>query len=290
MAAARPRCCHHRPAPCQRRRFRRVAGRSSRPRAQPGAAQIGAHCAIRPSCRRPSAAAAAPWPSAHHGEPGAGWQMLLKASARWKRRRTGAPPARCADPVVPRGRVAAAGRAGAPADRFVRRGRPAAGGARLPPLARRRAAVAMAGRCRSRWRIRRRDWPVSPRSPPGGGAARPHPARPSGAFRHLVRFARGHRAAPEPTAPRDFAPGLPPCWPGDRHPLTIALSAVAGEPTLASRAPPPYRAADRAATHPLVRAILDAFPGRASRRCTIPVPMLRPDRRPVLGGEPSRTA
>jgi DNA polymerase-3 subunit gamma/tau len=107
---------------------------------------------------------------------------------------------------------------------------------------------------------------------------------------HLVRFAPPViELRPEPTAPRDFAARLAAVLgqaTGTRW--TIALSAVAGEPTLAEQG----TAADTArrtaaATHPLVRAILDAFPGarieavhdsRADAYGLIAAP--------VLGGEP----
>ena len=81
---------------------------------------------------------------------------------------------------------------------------------------------------------------------------------------HLVRFAPPViELRPEPDAPRDLAPRLAAVLlaaTGRRW--TIALSTAAGEPTLAAQAD----AADaarraEAAEHPLVRAILDAFPG-----------------------------
>ncbi len=81
---------------------------------------------------------------------------------------------------------------------------------------------------------------------------------------HLVRFAPPViELRPEPDAPRDLAPRLAALLleaTGIRW--TIALSREAGEPTLASQG----QAADtarrgEAALHPLVRAILDAFPG-----------------------------
>ncbi len=88
---------------------------------------------------------------------------------------------------------------------------------------------------------------------------------------HLVRFAPGIiELRPEPSAPRDLAAALA------RRLLeatgarwTIALSQLPGEPTLAAQA----RAADdarkdAAAEHPLVRAILDAFPGATIERVT----------------------
>jgi DNA polymerase-3 subunit gamma/tau len=107
---------------------------------------------------------------------------------------------------------------------------------------------------------------------------------------HLVRFAPPViELRPEPTAPRDLAARLAAVLAeatGTRW--TIALSAVAGEPTLAEQgtaADTARRAA--AATHPLVRAILAAFPGarieavhdsRADAYGLIAAP--------VLGGEP----
>jgi DNA polymerase-3 subunit gamma/tau len=81
---------------------------------------------------------------------------------------------------------------------------------------------------------------------------------------HLVRFAPPViELRPEPDAPRDLAARLAAVLAeatGSRW--TIALSAAAGEPTLAEQG----SAADAArrvvaAAHPLVRAILDAFPG-----------------------------
>ncbi len=81
---------------------------------------------------------------------------------------------------------------------------------------------------------------------------------------HLVRFAPPViELRPEPDAPRDLASRLAALLldaTGTRW--TIALSREAGEPTLASQG----QAADtarraEAATHPLVQAILDAFPG-----------------------------
>lgn len=81
---------------------------------------------------------------------------------------------------------------------------------------------------------------------------------------HLVRFAPPViEIRPEPAAPRDFAPRLAALLlkaTGARW--TIALSSAPGEPTLAeqgSTADAGRRAA--AADHPLVRAILEAFPG-----------------------------
>ena len=81
---------------------------------------------------------------------------------------------------------------------------------------------------------------------------------------HLVRFTQGLiELRPEPDAPRDLAPALAKLLleaTGERW--TIALSREAGEPTLAQQG----LAADTArrsaaADHPLVRAILEAFPG-----------------------------
>ncbi|MBV8613792.1 MAG: DNA polymerase III subunit gamma/tau [Acetobacteraceae bacterium] len=81
---------------------------------------------------------------------------------------------------------------------------------------------------------------------------------------HLVRFAPPViEIRPQPAAPRDFAPRLAAFLheaTGARW--TIALSSAAGEPTLAAQgnaAEAGRRAA--AAEHPLVRAILEAFPG-----------------------------
>ena len=107
---------------------------------------------------------------------------------------------------------------------------------------------------------------------------------------HLVRFAPPViELRPEPAAPRDLAARLAAVLAeatGARW--TIALSAVAGEPTLAVQG----TAADTArrvaaATHPLVRAILDAFPGARIEA----VHDARADAygliaAPVLGGEP----
>jgi DNA polymerase-3 subunit gamma/tau len=81
---------------------------------------------------------------------------------------------------------------------------------------------------------------------------------------HLVRFAPPVvELRPEPDAPRDLAARLAALL-GDATGTrwTIALSAAPGEPTLAeqgSAADGARRAA--AAEHPLVKAILDAFPG-----------------------------
>ena len=81
---------------------------------------------------------------------------------------------------------------------------------------------------------------------------------------HLVRFAPGViELRPQPSAPRDLAPRLAKLLldvTGERW--TIALSREPGEPTLSEQG----TAADgarraSAAEHPLVRAILDAFPG-----------------------------
>ncbi len=81
---------------------------------------------------------------------------------------------------------------------------------------------------------------------------------------HLVRFAPPViELRPQPEAPRDLAPKLATLLTeatGTRW--TIALSTAQGEPTLAEQG----NAADKArrasaADHPLVRAILDAFPG-----------------------------
>ena len=86
---------------------------------------------------------------------------------------------------------------------------------------------------------------------------------------HLVRFAPGViELRPEPDAPRDLAQKLAALLlrvTGTRW--TIAVSREPGEPTLAEQG----RAADvarrgAAEEHPLVRAILDAFPGARIQR------------------------
>ena len=81
---------------------------------------------------------------------------------------------------------------------------------------------------------------------------------------HLVRFAPGLiELRPQPGAPRDLAPALARLLlesTGTRW--TIALSQLEGEPTLAEQGLAADTARrDAAAEHPLVRAILDAFPG-----------------------------
>jgi DNA polymerase-3 subunit gamma/tau len=81
---------------------------------------------------------------------------------------------------------------------------------------------------------------------------------------HLVRFAPGViELRPEPEAPRDLAPRLAALLleaTGTRW--TIALSPAPGEPTLAQQAATADAARRAAASdHPLVRAILEAFPG-----------------------------
>ncbi len=81
---------------------------------------------------------------------------------------------------------------------------------------------------------------------------------------HLVRFAPPViELRPEPDAPRDLASRLAALLlevTGTRW--TIALSREAGEPTLANQGQAADTARrDEAALHPLVRAILDAFPG-----------------------------
>ena len=85
---------------------------------------------------------------------------------------------------------------------------------------------------------------------------------------HLVRFAPPViELRPAPDAPRDLASRLAALLlaaTGTRW--TIALSTAEGEPTLAAQAEAAAAARrDDAAAHPLVRAILDAFPGRAHR-------------------------
>jgi DNA polymerase-3 subunit gamma/tau len=81
---------------------------------------------------------------------------------------------------------------------------------------------------------------------------------------HLVRFAPPViELRPQPEAPKDLAPRLAALLSGVTDTRwTIAMSAVPGEPTLAEQG----NAADTArrsaaADHPLVRAILEAFPG-----------------------------
>jgi DNA polymerase-3 subunit gamma/tau len=81
---------------------------------------------------------------------------------------------------------------------------------------------------------------------------------------HLVRFAPPViELRPQPDAPRDLAPKLAALLlrvTGTRW--TIAFSAEAGEATLAQQGNDADRARrDGAAAHPLVRAILEAFPG-----------------------------
>ncbi len=81
---------------------------------------------------------------------------------------------------------------------------------------------------------------------------------------HLVRFAPGViELSPEPDAPRDLAPRLAALLleaTGARW--TIALSTAKGEPTLAAQGVAADAARRQtAAEHPLVLAILEAFPG-----------------------------
>ncbi len=81
---------------------------------------------------------------------------------------------------------------------------------------------------------------------------------------HLVRFAPPViELRPEPDAPRDLAArlaGLLQRATGERW--TIALTVAEGEPTLARQGEAADEARrDDASRHPLVRAILDAFPG-----------------------------
>ncbi len=81
---------------------------------------------------------------------------------------------------------------------------------------------------------------------------------------HLVRFAAPViELRPQPDAPRDLAPKLAALLlraTGTRW--TIAFSAEAGDPTLAQQGNTADRARrDEAAAHPLVQAILEAFPG-----------------------------
>jgi DNA polymerase-3 subunit gamma/tau len=114
---------------------------------------------------------------------------------------------------------------------------------------------------------------------------------------HLVRFAPHRHGGglielrPEPDAPRDLAPTLARLLldaTGERW--TIAVSREQGEPTLAEQG----HAADQArrvvaAEHPLVRAIMDAFPGASIARVSdsrADVYGLAPESLPALGGEP----
>jgi DNA polymerase-3 subunit gamma/tau len=107
---------------------------------------------------------------------------------------------------------------------------------------------------------------------------------------HLVRFAPPViELRPEPAAPRDLAARLAAVLTeatGTRW--TIALAATGGEPTLAEQGTAADAARrEAAATHPLVRAILDAFPGARIEA----VHDARADAyglvaAPVLGGEP----
>ena len=81
---------------------------------------------------------------------------------------------------------------------------------------------------------------------------------------HLVRFAPPIiELRPKPDAPKDFAPRLGLLLSevtGTRW--TIALSTAEGEPTVAEQGSAADTARrDAAADHPLVRAIMDAFPG-----------------------------
>ena len=81
---------------------------------------------------------------------------------------------------------------------------------------------------------------------------------------HLVRFAPGViELRPEPVAPRDLASRLGALLlaeTGTRW--TIALSTAPGEPTIGEQGETANaERRDAAAEHPLVRAILDAFPG-----------------------------
>ena len=81
---------------------------------------------------------------------------------------------------------------------------------------------------------------------------------------HIVRFAPGViELRPEPGAPRDLAPRLAALLLAETGARwTIALSTAPGEPTLAERGRDADAARrDAAQDHPLVRAILEAFPG-----------------------------
>jgi DNA polymerase-3 subunit gamma/tau len=109
---------------------------------------------------------------------------------------------------------------------------------------------------------------------------------------HLVRFAPPViELRPQPDAPRDLAARLAALLQdatGTRW--TIALSTAPGEPTLAEQG----GAADvarrnAAAEHPLVKAILEAFPGariEAVHDSRTDAYGLLTDPEPALGGEP----
>ena len=233
----------------------------SRLKSVPSLREVGRPAGSRAHPRRRAGGA----PVDAHAGPG-----LADAAERHRRGGGGAGPARRgrdgADPAVPRRRAAAAGRAGAPADRA------GAGGGRT-----RRAAL------RRRRRARGGEW-----RHPGGAlpAALAAPPPRLAGFRdvvalvaerrdpilhghlvhsvHLVRFAPPViELRPQPEAPRDLAARLAALLTeatGTRW--TIALSAAAGEPTLAEQgnaADAARRAA--AAGDPLVRAILETFPG-----------------------------
>jgi DNA polymerase-3 subunit gamma/tau len=109
---------------------------------------------------------------------------------------------------------------------------------------------------------------------------------------HLVRFAPPViELRPQPEAPRDLASRLAALLleaTGTRW--TIALSAAAGEPTLAEQggaADQARRAA--AAAHPLVKAILDSFPGAridSVHDSRVDAYGLIAPPAPALGGEP----
>ena len=97
---------------------------------------------------------------------------------------------------------------------------------------------------------------------------------------HLVRFAPPViELRPEPTAPRDLAGRLAALLHAETGARwTIALSQAAGEPTLAEQAAARTATAlDAAAQHPLIRAILDAFPGAQLGPVRDPEPAAEPE-------------
>jgi DNA polymerase-3 subunit gamma/tau len=112
---------------------------------------------------------------------------------------------------------------------------------------------------------------------------------------HLVRFAPPViELRTEADTPRDLAPRLAALLAdvtGTRW--TIALSAAAGEPTLAEQGDAADAARRSAALeHPLVRAILQAFPGARVETVhdatadAYRLPAAREEEPPLLGGEP----
>jgi DNA polymerase-3 subunit gamma/tau len=109
---------------------------------------------------------------------------------------------------------------------------------------------------------------------------------------HLVRFAPPViELRPQPEAPRDLAARLAAVLSeatGTRW--TIALSTAPGEPTLAEQGSAADHARrDAASVHPLVKAILDAFPGariESVHDARADAYGLLADTPPALGGEP----